>query len=58
MVPRPDLVEIHDVAASDPLLLIHLKVLCTISRLCVYAYMMYTDLTLACINSNVQSTLS
>ena len=26
IVPRPDLVEMHDVAATDPLLLIHLKV--------------------------------
>lgn len=44
MVPRPDLVEMHDVAASDPLLLIHLKVSYTMSQSIVNAcVMMHTD---------------
>lgn len=41
MVPRPDLVEMHDVAASDPLLLIHLKVCIsyfTVLAVDVYGY--------------------
>ena len=59
VVPRPDLVEMHDVAATDPLLLIHLKVsnkitvfVCVSTRMhvskCMYEHV-YMCVLLVCV---------